>query len=248
MSVFASLTIAASGIASLNLCSDEYLLLLAQPREIASVTRLAHDPQETSLWRQARRYPANRGDLEGIIALKPRTILTMAGGGGRSTALIASRMGMRVVSLPSPSNVDDVIANLRRTAALLGDPRRADPWIARIQRLRSSAPRTATDAIYMSGGGVSLSRGSPAIEWLRLAGFAQRPLANGRADLETLLTRPPKMLVKSRYRWAQVSAGQRWLDHPIVRRLPVIETDGRAWTCAGPLMIMEVERLQGLGR
>jgi iron complex transport system substrate-binding protein len=248
LSGFASLTIAASAVASLNLCSDEYLLLLARPGEIASVTRLAHDPQESPLWRQARRYPANRGDLEGILALKPRTILTMGGSSGRSTAKIARRMGIGVVSLPSPSTVDDVIANLRRTASHLGDPRRADPWVDRIQRLRAASPGRGTDAIFLSGGGVSLSRGSPAIEWLRLAGFAQRPLTNGRADLETLLTRPPRMLVKSRYRAAQVSAGQRWLGHPIVRRLPTIETDGRAWTCAGPLMIMEIERLQGLTR
>jgi iron complex transport system substrate-binding protein len=42
--------------------------------------------------------------------------------------------------------------------------------------------------------------------------------------------------------------GQRWLDHPMVRkaRSRTISTDGRPWTCAGPLMLDEIERLRGL--
>lgn len=248
MPAFASLSIASAlSVASLNLCSDEYLLLLARPNDIASVTRLAHDPDESPLWRTARRYPANRGALEDIVALRPTLLLTM-GGSSRSTALIARRMGMRVIDLPSPATVDDVIANLRRTAAALGNPRRADPWVARVQRLRAGASTRAIDAIYLSGGGVSLHPGSPGIEWMRLAGLAQRRLPTGRADLELLATKPPALVLRSDYRSKQMSAGQRWLDHPIVRRLKSVKTDGRAWTCAGPMMIAETERLQRLKR
>lgn len=248
MPAFASLSLASAlSVASLNLCSDEYLLLLARPNEIASVTRLAQDPSESPLWRMARRYPANRGALEDIVTHRPNLLLTM-GGSGRSTALIARRMGMTVIDLPSPATVDDVVANLRRTAAALGDPQRADPWVARIQRLRARAPSRATDAIYLSGGGVSLYPGSPGIEWMRLAGFAQRRLPIGRTDLELLVTKPPALVLRSDYRSKQMSAGQRWLDHPIVSRLKSIRTDGRPWTCAGPLMITEVERLQRLMR
>lgn len=248
MPAFASLSFASAlSVASLNLCSDEYLLLLARPAEIASVTRLAQDAKESPLWRMARRYPANRGALEDIVAHRPNLLLTM-GGSGRSTALIARRMGMKVTDLPSPASIDDVVANLRRTAAALGDPRRAVPWIARIQRLRARTPSGTTDAIYLSGGGVSLTPGSPGIEWMRLAGLAQRRLPNGRADLELLATKPPALVLRSDYRSKQISAGQRWLDHPIARHLKSIKTDGRAWTCAGPLMIAEIERLQRFKR
>jgi iron complex transport system substrate-binding protein len=41
---------------SLNLCTDELLLLLADPRQIASVTHLSQRPEETPLWQEARRY------------------------------------------------------------------------------------------------------------------------------------------------------------------------------------------------
>ena len=81
---------------------------------------------------------------------------------------------------------------------------------------------------------------------MALAGLKQRRLAGGRADLETLLVRPPAVLVRSDYRRGQMSQGVRWFDHPIVKRLAArtVLTDGRAWTCAGPLMLDEVERLR----
>ncbi len=236
-------------VASLNLCTDEYLLLLAKPGEIASVSRLSQDPAESSLWRQARAYPANRGAIEQVLGRRPTLLLTM-GGGGRSTAAIGRRLGIKVVDLPFPALIGDVAANVRLVAAALGNRHRSGPWLARLARLERSNIRPPKDAIWVSGGGTSLSPGSPGAEWMSLAGLAQRRLVGARADLETLLVRPPEILVRSDYRRGQMSQGLRWFDHPIVRRLEAqtIVTDGRAWTCAGPLMLDEVERLRRVVR
>ena len=85
---------------------------------------------------------------------------------------------------------------------------------------------------------------------MALAGLKQRRLAGGRTDLETLLVRPPAVLVRSEYRSGQMSQGLRWFDHPIVKRLAArtVATDGRAWTCAGPMMLDEVEQLRRVVR
>jgi len=243
---FASLSIASAlHVASLNLCSDEYLLLLAKPGEIASVSRLARDPAESPLWRRAQAFPANRGGIEEVLPTRPSLVMTM-GGGGRSTSAIAGRLGMKVIDLPYPTSVDDVALAMRRVALALGDGHRADAWLSRLEALRRSAPGRPRDAMFVSGGGNSLSPGSTGAQWMALAGLAQRRLPGGRADLETLLVRPPAVLVRSDYRRGQMSQGMRWFDHPIVRRLQTrtIATDGRAWTCAGPLMLDEVERLR----
>lgn len=232
-------------VASLNLCTDEYLLLLARPDEIASVTRLAHDPAESPLWRQARAFPANRGSVEQVIATRPTLLLTM-GGTGRSSGHLARRMGVRTIDLPYATTIADVAANMRRVAAALGDTRRADPWLARLAALQRGNGSRGRDAIFVSGGGNSLSPGSPSVQWLALAGLRQRALRGGKADLETLLVAPPAVLVRSDYRRGQMSQGMRWFDHPIVQRLQArtVNTDGRAWTCGGPLMVSEVERLR----
>lgn len=231
--------------ASLNLCTDEYLLLLARPGEIASLSFLSSEPLESVLWRRARGFPRNRGTLESALAQRPQLVLTMSGR-GRMTEAIAMRMGIRVIELPLPGSLAELEANLRLTAAALGQPDRAEPLIARLAALRSTAPARAADAIYLSAGGQSLVSNGLGAEWLRLAGLAQRPLRGGRADLETLLARPPRLIVRSDYRSGQASAGNRWLHHPAVRRLTTrtIVVDGRPWTCMGPTLMPQIAGLR----
>ncbi len=243
---FASLLAASAAvrIASLNFCADEYLLLLARPNEIASVSRLSHDPADSSQWRLGRRFPANRGDLEGALPTQPTLLLTM-GGGGRATSLIARRMGLKTVDLPFPTAIEDVERNLVRVAAALGDVHRARAWQQRLTWLKGSPP-VGRDAIFLGNGGNSVGAQSLEAQWMGLAGLRQRPLSGGRASLEMLATRPPDIILRSIYRRSERSIGQTWLDHPLAkpRRSQVVSIDGRPWTCAGPLMLGEVERLR----
>ncbi len=248
MPVSASL-LAASGalrVASLDLCADEYLLLLARPNEIASVSRVAHDPADSVLWRQARRFPANRRELDSVIATRP-TLLLSTSGGGRATSLIGERLGIRSITLGYPASIAEVEQRMVRVAKALGDARRATGWRQRLARLRANSV-PVRDAIFLGGGGNSVGADSLGAQWMALAGFRQRDLPGGRATLETLAVSPPKALLRSTYRRSQPSLGQRWLDHPLARRSTArtIETDGRPWTCAGPLMVFEIERLRGL--
>ena len=248
MSVSASL-IAASAVlraASLDLCSDEYLMLLARPAEIASLSRLAHDPADSVLWRRARGIAANRGRIEDLIGSRATLLVTM-GGGATSSGAIAQRLGITTLALPYPATINEVDANMVRVANALGDQRGADRWRAELDRLRVSPP-PANDSIFLSSGGQSVGAKSLSAEWMRLAGFAQRPLPGSRVSLEILFTAPPVRLLRSDYRRAQVSLGQRWLDHPAVRRLArrTTITDGRPWTCAGPAMVSEIARLKAV--
>jgi len=241
----ASALLAAASVASLNLCTDEYLLMLARPQEIASVSFLSQDPHESPLWKQAQAHHPNRGSLEEVLKWHPKTVLTM-GGGGRATSLIARRLGIRAVDLRPAGSLEDVGYNFRAVAAALGQPGRARPWLMRLSQLRATAPAKARDAIWLGGGGQTIGVPSIGADWMRLAGLQQRALRGDRASLETLLVRPPAFLIESRYRSGQVSRGADWLNHPIVRNAKSrrLLADGRAWTCMGPLVIGEVERLR----
>lgn len=231
-------------VASLNLCADEYLLLLARPGEAVSTTFLSHDPAESPLHARAKRLPANDGSIEAVVKDRPDVVLTMDGG-SRDRIRMAARLGIRLVRLPEPSSPADVAANVRRVAFLLGDPRRAEPWLRRF-RAFAGLPRASRPAAFLGAGGLTLSPQSLGARWMALAGFRQVPSPGGRIDLERLLADPPPILLVSNYRRKEVSSGQRWLDHPIVRRARSkrIAIDGRAWTCGGPLMLEAVERLR----
>ena len=244
---FASILAASTlRVASLNMCADEYLLLLARPAEIASVSRLSRDPADSSLWRLGQRYPGNRGDLETALRTRPNLLLTM-GGGGRSTTVIARRMGLKTIDLPFPATIDDVARNLSTVAGALGEPSRADVWKNRLSMLRKTS-LGQQDAIFLGAGGNSVGAQSVEAEWMRLAGLKQRALPGGRASLELLATRPPAVLLRSAYRRSERSIGQTWLEHPLAqpKNSRILEVDGRPWTCAGPLMLGEVERLRKL--
>jgi iron complex transport system substrate-binding protein len=226
------------------MCSDEYLLLLAQPGEIASVSRLSHDPADSSIWKLGRRYPSNRGTLESALETRPNLLITM-GGSGRSTSMIARKMGLRTLELPFPSNIDDVARNMSLVARALGDESRADRWKVQLARL-GKAVGPVRDAVFLGSGGNSVSTRSVEADWMGLAGLRQRTLPGSRATLEMLATRPPQVLLRSAYRRAERSLGQTWLQHPLAnpKASKIVTVDGRPWTCAGPLMLAEVERLR----
>jgi iron complex transport system substrate-binding protein len=232
-------------VASLNLCTDELVLSLAEPGQIASVTHLSRDPRESALWRQARRYRSNDGSLMAVATMRPDLVIAM-GGGGRDRELIARAIGARLIVLPYPQNLDDVAAAIAQVAAALGREQAGRAVISSLRAARRSAPVRSHDAIFLSGGGRSLSSSGLGAQWLRLAGLRQRPLKGDRIDVETMLTAPPELLVKSDYRSDQLSREQEWLGHPALRRVraPMVATEGRRWMCLGPTMLPEVMRLR----
>jgi iron complex transport system substrate-binding protein len=235
---------------SLNLCTDELLLMLARPEQILSVTHLSQQAAETPLWRQALRYRRNDGSLASVAAWKPDLVVTM-GAGARDRLRIAERLGLRILDLPYPNSIEDIERSLSTLADALGDRTRARPLLGAIGQLKRSAPRAGKDTIWLGGGGRSLGQASLGASWLSLAGLRQRKLPGDRATLEQLLVRPPAVLVRSDYRSGQYSGEQRWLRHPLAGAgggARTILTDGRRWTCMGPLMIEEISRLKGLAR
>lgn len=234
-------------VASLNLCTDELLLMLGAPAQIASVTHLSHQETETPLWREGRRHARNDGSLLSVAGLRPDLVLTM-GGGGRDRARIAERLGIRVIDLPFPTRLSDIEASIGEVARALGRPERGAALLARIDALKRSAPARRREAIWVGGGGISMSGDGLGAQWLALAGLRQRPLPGNRATLETLLAHPPEILVRSDYRAGQYSGQQRWLAHPLARAVRggrSLRAEGRRWTCMGPLLIDEIVRLRG---
>jgi len=237
-------------VASLNLCTDELLLALAEPGQIVSVTHLAQQPSEYADWKQARRYPKNDGSLLSVVGQNPDLVLTM-GGGARDQAHIARRLGIRVIDLPYPQAISDMEAAIAKVAAAVGHPANGQRLNARIESLKRTRPATLPDTIWLGGGGRSVASTGLAAEWMALAGFRQRPLAGDRVTLEQLLVRPPTVLLRSDYRAGQYSGEQRWMMHPLAKGTDnsrSIPTDGRAWTCMGPPMIDEVNRLRRSAR
>ena len=232
-------------VASLNLCTDELVLLLAAPEQIASVTHLSRDPDEFALWRTARRYPANDGSILSIAGAQPDLVVTM-GGLARDRERLAGRIGADVVTLPYPQSLADLETSIARLAAALGREARGERLIAALHGLEGSVPRRPVQGLYLGGGGLTLAPGSLGDAWLALAGIERPEDIGTRVAAERLLTDPPPLVLRSDYRVDQAARGNFWPGFRFLDRSGIRTrwTDGRRWTCAGPTLIPEILRLR----
>ena len=232
-------------VASLNLCSDELALRLAAPGQLVSVSRLGADPYESLFAAKAKGLATNTGRVTDVITLAPDLVLTSRG--DPNAAAVARRLGITTVEIIEPRTFADVRANIRRVAAALGRRPAGEALVAEMNAALAPATRLRP-ALMVSGGGLTIAPDGLAAAWLAHAGLAQQRVPRGQINLERLLANPPQILLLTRYRAQQVSTNQRWLDHPAFAALPAttrrITTDGRAWTCLGPVLASEIARLR----
>ena len=239
-----SVEAAPSRVVSLNLCTDELLLLLASPEQIDSVTHLSQNGEEFPWWRQARGYAANDGSVLSVAGRAPDLILTM-GGLARDRERIARRLGARLLVLRYPENLDDIEAAIKDVAEALGRERRGRQLVGYLRQLRGTVPRQRT-GIFLSSGGQSLATDSLGAQWLALAGVDVPEDVGATVSAERLLIAPPSLVVRSDYRADQSSRGNFWPGFRFLRNQAIhtVPTDGRRWTCAGPSLIPEIRRLR----
>jgi iron complex transport system substrate-binding protein len=246
-----------SRVVSLDLCTDQLLVELAQRDRIAAVTHLAADPAVSAIPEQARGIAITHGNAEDVLRYDPDLIL--AGPFGvASTVDLLRRLGRRVVVVPLPQDLDGVRASVRVVAGAVGEVARGEAMIAELdRRLAALAPRASpapTALIYQVGGSVSgpgtLADAILAAADLRNMSAAYRLSRGGQVPLESLIAKPPDLLVlasqENEYRTAIADN----LRHPILRRLrehgASVELPWRFWLCGTPHIADAIERLAGM--
>ncbi|WP_342641726.1 ABC transporter substrate-binding protein [Rhodoligotrophos ferricapiens] len=243
-------------IVSINLCADELVLRIAEPKQIASVTWLSHDPANTNLAGLASRYPANRGLTEEVIALKPD--LVIAGRHTtRNTVDQLNRAGVAVLELDMPASLAETEAQIRMLGARLGQMARARAIIAAMRARLADIPLPTgkPSAILYQPNGFTAGTGSLIDTLLTRAGFnnlaAEKGLQNyGAVPLEMIVALQPDALIMNAEHEAPTLAYD-VLRHPVLKVLPrmkIVNIPPRLWTCAGPEMVEAVALLAAAGR
>ena len=127
-------------IVSMNLCTDQLLMLLVDRARIASVSYLSAEPRSSVLAAQTRGLHLNHGLAEEILPLRPD--LVIAGTfTTRPTVFLLRKLGYPVVDMPVANGLDDIRANIRRLAAAVGETARGDGMIADFDaRLADTVP------------------------------------------------------------------------------------------------------------
>lgn len=212
-------------VVSLNLCTDQLVMQLADRGSIAAVTYLAADPASSAMARQARGLRTTRGTAEDVIALKPDLIL--AGPySTRETVGLLRRLGHEVIEFAPAGSLSDIRASVLRMGDVLGEQARARAAVSRFdRRVAQLTRRGGVRPLFADYGpnGFTSGEGTILAELATRAGF--RPLGS-RLGVQGMRQLPLEQLVLARP--ALIDLGDRaeapalaneLYRHPALRRL-----------------------------
>jgi iron complex transport system substrate-binding protein len=214
-------------IASINVCTDQLLLTLADPDQILGLSPYARDPSQSALAEQARRYPALSGGAEDVLVLRPDIVVAGAFD-RRTTRELLKQNGVRVAEFNVvPDSLAEIKDQIRAMGDLVQHPDRAQGEIARLDAAIARAHRAAAQRPYRvlplwRRGWVS---GSGSLIGLL---FAEAGLSNaaqdlgigsgGFASLEAIVQLQPDLLLVSEAGDLADDQGSALLLHPALQK------------------------------
>jgi iron complex transport system substrate-binding protein len=228
-------------VVSLNLCSDQMLVLLA-PEKVAALSPLARDPALSFVAARAAALPVVRASAEAVLRLHPDLVLAGAFGAQTTLALLEQE-GVPVWVLDLPQDFAAIRAQTTRLAARLGVPERGATLIAAMDATLRSVQRPAhrMTAVAWEPRGYTAGPGSLMDAVLRAAGLANA--SDGRRlGLEALLRHPPDLLIlppAPEY----PSLATEMPDNPAVAAIPRRALPPLLTICAGPFTAQAVAML-----
>lgn len=232
---------AATRVVSLNLCTDQMLVLLA-PEKTAALSILARDPALSFVAAQARALPIVRPSAEAVLRLRPDLVL--AGPYGAQTILgLLEQHGVRVLRLDLPRDFAGIRSFTRSLATELDAPDRGEVLIAAMDLTLAEPPARPhpVSAVAWQPRGYTAGPDS-----LMQAVFRAAELTNAshgqRLTLEALIRHPPDLLVVSG-RPAFPSLATDLLDHPSLAGIPRRVVPSALTICAGPFTARAVALL-----
>ena len=232
---------AAGRVVSLNLCTDQMLVLLA-PEKIAALSDLARDPALSFVAPRAQRFPGVRASAEAVLALRPDLVLGTRFG-AQTTLAMLERHGVPVLRIDLPSDFPGIARLTRDTALALEVPERAEPAIAEMEAILTSVrpPDRPPSAIAWEPRGYTAGPASPMGAVLRAAGLINAA-AGQRLGTEALLRHPPDLLVVPDTP-AFPSLATDMLAAPALRDIPRRTLPPALTLCAGPFSAQAVALL-----
>jgi iron complex transport system substrate-binding protein len=213
-------------IASMNVCTDQLLLTLADPGQILGLSRYSRDAWQSFAANDARRFPMLSGSAEDILVLRPDVVVASLFD-KRSTRELLKEKGLHLAEFAVPRNLDEVKAQIREMGEIAGHPDRAMTEIARLDAAIARARRTVADKRFsvlpLSRRGWVSGSDSLVSSLLTESGLFNPAgglgVANGGyASLESIVSLKPDFLLVSEAGDRAEDDGKAFLLHPALER------------------------------
>jgi iron complex transport system substrate-binding protein len=242
-------------IASMNLCTDQLLLSLADPGQILGLSRYAREGFESFAADDAKRFRILSGGAEDILQLHP-DIVVASQYDKRSTRELLKEKGVRLAEFAVPRNLDEVKAQIGEMGDLVGHPDRAGAEIARLDEAIAQARQAVASKQYKV---LALSRRGwvSGSDSLLSSLLSETGLVNaaqdleiafgGYASLEAIVNLKPDLIVVSEAGDRAEDEGRAFLLHPALERFYPpsrrIVIPDRLMVCGGVMLADALDRL-----
>jgi iron complex transport system substrate-binding protein len=242
-------------VASINLCTDQLLITLAEPSQILGLSPYSRDPARSWAAALANSFPRLSGTAEDVLVLKPDVVVA-----GRFTKFATRQLlkdeGLRVVEFDAARSLDDAKKQIRLMGDITRHPDRASAEIDRLDaamaHVRQLAARKPYRVLTVSRRGWVSGSDSLTSSLLANAGLsnAARDLgikSGGFASLETIVNLKPDFILVSDDSGFAEDEGSAFLLHPALERFyPAskrIVIPERLTVCGGPMLSEAMDRL-----
>ncbi|TAI60721.1 ABC transporter substrate-binding protein [Bradyrhizobium sp. Leo170] len=147
LSTTVALAASAPRIVSMNVCSDQLLLSLADPQQILGLSRFSREAWQSFAADKARRFPILSGGAEDVLVLKPDIVVASLFD-KRATRELLKANGLHLVEFSVPRTLDEVKDQIREMGEIVQHPDRAKVAIARLDAAIAQAREAATGKHY----------------------------------------------------------------------------------------------------
>ena len=213
-------------LVSMNVCTDQLVLRLADPEQILGLSRFSRDGWQGPNATDLSRYPLLSGGAEDVLLIRPDIVVASAFD-KRSTRELLKAKGLHLVELAVPRTLDEARQQIREVGDITGHPDRAAAEIARLDAALARARAAVAERHYRV---LPLSRrgwvaGSDSFVGSLLGETGLRSAAGdlgfafgGFASLEAIVNLRPDFIVVSQAGDYARDEGQAFLLHPALAR------------------------------
>ena len=218
-------------IVSMNVCSDQLLLTLADPEQILGLSRFSRDGWQSWAADRARRYPVLSGGAEDVLVAKPDIVVASLFD-KRSTRELLKANGLHLAEFTVPRTLDEVKDQIREMGEVVQHPDRARAEIARLDAAIARARQAATDKHYrvlpLSRRGWVSGRDSLVSSLLTETGLLNPAgelgvAFGGFASMEAIISLKPDFILVSEAGDRAEDDGRAFLLHPALERFYLME-------------------------
>ena len=239
-------------IASLNLCTDELLLSLADSDQIISLTWLSREESLSAFFEPARPYHQNNGRASDVIPLGPDLVFLSEFSPANTLDLLET-VGIKSVVIPEPRTTTQLLENIRAMSSAIDQGKKGEELISffssRLKSIAEDKSRQKISALMLSPGVASFGSSSVKIEILKLLNIrvlnqGKPSLANRYLSIEELTRSSPDVVIIDKYSSDYPSLSEEILRHPSIQSsLNTIEVEAKDWLCSTHNLLDTIEHI-----